>query len=198
MKNEINLNKEIGEYVKPKDWDNLINQPNVLLIDTRNFYETNIGTFNNSVNPKAKNFTELLNWLNKNILTNKNHKKIAMFCTGGIRCEKATSYLKIKGHKNVYHLEGGILKYLEEVKDNKSWQGECFVFDNRVSLDKNLQKGNYKLCFACRMPLSQKDINHNNYIKGIACPYCYGKKTDVQINKYKVRNKQFQNSNNYE
>ena len=121
-----------------------------------------------------------------------------MFCTGGIRCEKATSYLKNKGHNNVYHLEGGIIKYLEKTKNKSSWYGECFVFDNRVSVDKKLKKGSYKICYACRMPLSKDDINNEKYIKGVSCHKCYDKKSQTQIDKYQMRNKQLENINDYE
>ena len=121
-----------------------------------------------------------------------------MFCTGGIRCEKATSYLKTKGRENIYHLQGGILKYLEEIKNNSSWVGECFVFDNRVTVDKNLKKGTYELCYACRMPLSKNDIKNKDYIKGVSCLNCYGKKTQAQINKYEMRNKQLEKVNSYD
>ena len=177
LQNQINFNENIGKYIKPKEWDSFIKKPDVLLVDTRNFYENEVGSFSNALNPNAKNFTELLNWLNKNILNKENKKKkIAMFCTGGIRCEKATSYLKINGHKNVFHLEGGILKYLEKVKNNNSWTGECFVFDNRVTVNKDLNKGTFELCFACRMPLSSNEIKNKKYIKGVSCHKCHGKK----------------------
>ena len=199
LQSQINLNEYIGDYIKPKEWDNFIKNPDVILVDTRNFYETEVGTFSNALNPNAKNFSELLNWLNKNMLNKENKKKkIAMFCTGGIRCEKATSYLKVNGHKNVFHLKGGILKYLENVKNNNSWIGECFVFDNRVTVNKNLDKGTFKLCFACRMPLSKTDIKNKKYIKGVSCHKCHGTKTQLQINKYNMRNKQLEKLNNHE
>ena len=124
--------------------------------------------------------------------------KIAMFCTGGIRCEKATSYLKHKGHNDVYHLEGGIIKYLEKTENKSSWHGECFVFDDRVSVNKKLNKGSYKICYACRMPLSKDDIDNEKYIKGVSCHKCYGKKSQTQIDKYQMRNKQLHNINDYE
>ena len=199
LQDQINLDKYIGEYIKPMEWDNFIKRSDVMLIDTRNYYEAEIGSFTNAINPKAKNFTELLNWLNKNLLTKKNKKKkIAMFCTGGIRCEKATSYLKNKGHKYVYHLEGGIIKYLEKVKNKSSWNGECFVFDNRVSIDKKLNKGSYELCHACRMPLSKNDINNEKHIKGVSCHKCNGTKSRIQIDKYIMRNKQLEKIKNYD
>tara|TARA_A100001011_G_scaffold185462_1_gene194178 strand:- start:2256 stop:3161 length:906 start_codon:yes stop_codon:yes gene_type:complete len=199
LQNQINLNENIGDYINPTKWDNFIKEPDVILVDTRNFYENEVGTFSNAVNPNARNFTELLIWLDKNILNKKNKKKkIAMFCTGGIRCEKATSYLKVKGHANVFHLEGGILKYLEKIKGNNSWVGECFVFDDRVTVDKNLNKGTFELCFACRMPLSKTAIKNKKYIKGVSCHKCHGTKTQLQIDKYSMRNKQLKKINNHE
>ncbi|RPH06444.1 MAG: rhodanese-related sulfurtransferase [Alphaproteobacteria bacterium TMED194] len=199
IQHQINIEKHVGEYVSPIEWDNFIKRPDVLLIDTRNFYETEIGSFIEAINPKAKNFTELLNWLNENMLTEENKKKkIALFCTGGIRCEKATSYLKHKGHNDVYHLEGGIIKYLEKTENKSSWHGECFVFDDRVSVNKKLNKGSYKICYACRMPLSKDDIDNEKYIKGVSCHKCYGKKSQTQIDKYQMRNKQLHNINDYE
>ena len=199
LQEQINIEKNVGEYVTPIEWDNFIKRSDVVLIDNRNFYETEIGSFAKAINPKAGNFTELLSWLSENMLTEENKKKkIAMFCTGGIRCEKATSYLKNKGHNSVYHLEGGIIKYLEKVENKSSWHGECFVFDNRVSIDKKLKKGSYKICYACRMPLSKEDIDSEKYIKGVSCHKCYGKKSQIQINKYQMRNKQLENFNDYE
>ena len=189
----INPQKNIGYYIKPEHWDEFIMNPEVLLIDTRNNFEIEVGTFKNAVNPKCHNFTNILNWIDYNIIYNTKYqnKKIAMFCTGGIRCEKATSYIKAKGNKNIYQLEGGILKYLEAIKTSNSWSGECFVFDDRVSLNNNLEVGKYKLCFACRMPINQADLNSEKYIKGISCPKCYKTKSKKQLNKYKTRNNQF-------
>ncbi len=199
LQHQINIEKHVGKYVSPIEWDNFIKRQDVLLIDTRNFYETEIGSFADAINPKTQNFTELLNWLNENMLTEENKKKkIAMFCTGGIRCEKATSYLKHKGHNDVYHLKGGIIKYLEKTENKSSWIGECFVFDNRVSVDKKLKKGSYKICYACRMPLSKDDVSNEKYIKGVSCHKCYGKKSQTQIDKYQMRNKQLENINDYE
>ena len=199
LQHQINIEKHLGEYVNPIEWDNFIKRPDVVLIDIRNFYETEIGSFPEAINPKVKNFTELLNWINENMLTKENKKKkIAMFCTGGIRCEKATSFLKSKGHNDVYQLEGGIIKYLEKTINKSSWYGECFVFDNRVSVDKKLKKGSYKICYACRMPLSKDDIKNEKYIKGVSCHKCYGKKSQTQIDKYLMRYKQLEDFNNYE
>ena len=194
---QIKPEKIVGNYIKPEHWDNFIMDPEVLLIDTRNNYEIEVGTFKNAINPKCTNFTNILSWLDKNIINNTNYqyKKIAMFCTGGIRCEKATSYIKAKGHDNIYLLEGGVLKYLETNKKSNNWKGECFVFDNRVSVNDNLESGTYSLCFACRMPVSQNDLKSKEYIKGVSCPRCYKKKSSKQLNKYKTRNDQFAKEN---
>ena len=189
---KTNSRKLVGKYVEPKDWDEFISDPNTILVDMRNDYEVNIGTFNNAINPKCKDFTSLLDWLEKDFLKKKNFKKkkVAMFCTGGIRCEKASSFLLNLGKKNIYHLHGGILKYLEHNKKSESWKGECFVFDNRVSLNKNLKTGSYFLCHACRMPLCAKDKNKKEYIEGEACHLCYNLKTKEQKKKYRMRNNQ--------
>ncbi len=188
----INPLKLVGEYVDAKDWDKLISDPNTILLDMRNDFETKIGTFNNSINPKCTSFTGLLKWLQHDFMNKKNikNKKVAMFCTGGIRCEKASSFLLSIGKKNVYLLNGGILKYLEHTQNSKSWRGECFVFDDRVSLNKKLEKGSYDICHACRMPLSSKDKNKKEFIEGESCHMCYNTKTNAQRNKYRIRNKQ--------
>ena len=193
--NQIEPNLLVGKYVKPNKWNDFISNPDVLLVDTRNYYETKIGSFKNAIDPKAKDFSDILNWIDNYLLKNNinTDKKIAMFCTGGIRCEKATSYLRFKGYKEVYHLEGGILKYLEESKKKSKWIGECFVFDNRVSVDTKLKKGSYNLCFACRMPLNETDKKSKKFVKGVVCPYCYGKKSKSQLNKYTTRNIQLEN-----
>ncbi|MDA9655153.1 rhodanese-related sulfurtransferase [Pelagibacteraceae bacterium] len=190
---QIKPEKIVGNYIRPEDWDSFIMDPEVLLIDTRNNYEVEVGTFKKAVNPKCTNFTDILSWLDNNIINNTNYKykKIAMFCTGGIRCEKATSYIKEKGNDNIYHLEGGVLKYLETIKKSNNWKGECFVFDNRVSVNHKLEPGTYNLCFACRMPVSQNDLRSEEYIQGVSCPKCYKKKSNKQLNKYKTRNNQF-------
>src|SRR6056300_840183 len=148
---EINPNKKVGTYVRPEDWNELISDPNVIVIDTRNKYETKIGSFQNALDPETSSFREFPDWVKKfkNSEDNTN-KKIAMFCTGGIRCEKASSLMKEEGFEDVYHLQGGILKYLETVdKENSLWNGECFVFDQRVCLTDELEVGSYKMCFAC-------------------------------------------------
>ncbi len=193
-RNKVNIleNNKIGKYISPQDWENFIKEEDVILVDTRNDYEIRVGTFKKSLNPQCRDFTEILNWISNNLLKENNihKKKIAMFCTGGIRCEKATSLIKEMGHNNVYHLEGGILNYFDKNDNHDLWQGECFVFDNRVSVKKDLSQGNFELCYACRMPLSDKDKRSNTYNKGVSCIYCYGKKTDKQLAKYKTRQKQ--------
>ena len=193
-RNQQNTNplRQVGKYIKPEEWDNLISEPDTMLIDMRNNYEVNIGTFKNAINPNCNNFTALLKWLQEKFVNGKKieNKKIALFCTGGIRCEKATSFLMSLTKNKVYHLQGGIIKYLEKFKESTYWRGECFVFDNRVSLNKELQKGSFLLCYACRMPLSKEDLLKKEYIKGESCHLCYNNKTDMQRKKYRLRNKQ--------
>ena len=191
MSNRI---KKKNTYIDPTKWNKLIKKKETLLLDARKPFEHKVGSFKKSVNPNIGNFRDFPKYLKKL----KKDQPIAMFCTGGIRCEKATSYLKHKGHNDVYHLEGGIIKYLEKTENKSSWYGECFVFDNRVSVDKKLKKGSYKICYACRMPLSKDDINNEKYIKRVSCHKCYGKKSQTQINKYQMRNKQLENINDYE
>jgi len=186
----IDPNLVVGTYVKPKDWNALISDPDVLLVDTRNDYEVEIGTFKNAVNPNTETFREFPAYVEKN-LDNKKHKKVAMFCTGGIRCEKSTAYLKEQGFEEVYHLEGGVLKYLEEVpSDETMWQGECFVFDSRVAVDHNLEQGQYDQCFACRFPITETEKQSEHYIKGVSCHRCHDKMTDQQRSRFAEREKQ--------
>ena len=176
---EINPNKKVGTYVKPEDWNDLISDPNVIVIDTRNKYETKIGSFQNALDPETSSFREFPDWVKKFKSSKENaNKKIAMFCTGGIRCEKASSLMKEEGFEDVYHLQGGILKYLETIdKENSLWNGECFVFDQRVCLTDELEVGSYKMCFACRMPITEEEMQNEKYIEGISCIYCYDKTT---------------------
>ena len=171
----ISPTKRVGQYVKPQDWNALISDPDTIIIDTRNGYEVDIGTFKGAINPKTKTFREFPGYVDRELLTHKG-KKIAMFCTGGIRCEKATSLMLEKGFDEVYHLQGGILKYLEEVpKEESLWQGECFVFDQRVAVTHNLEEGDYDQCYACRHPLSPNEMASEDYRPGISCPYCFNK-----------------------
>ncbi|MDO5768811.1 MAG: rhodanese-related sulfurtransferase [Psychrobacter sp.] len=184
--------QSVGRYVKPSDWNELISDPEVLLIDTRNDYEVQIGTFKNAVNPKTQTFREFPKYV-KEQLNPGQHKKVAMFCTGGIRCEKSTAYLREQGFDEVYHLEGGILKYLEEIPPEESlWQGDCFVFDNRVAVNHNLEKGNYDQCYACRMPITEEDKQSAAYVKGESCPHCIDKVTDEQRARFHERQHQMQ------
>ncbi|MCP4987205.1 MAG: rhodanese-related sulfurtransferase [Colwellia sp.] len=180
----------VGTYVKPKDWNALISDPEVLLVDTRNDYEIEIGTFENAINPDTETFREFPEYVEKNLDKNK-HKKVAMFCTGGIRCEKSTAYMKEQGFEEVYHLEGGILKYLEEVpSDETMWQGECFVFDGRVAVNHDLEQGQYDQCYACRFPLTEVEKQSEYYVKGVSCYRCHDKVTDAQRNRYAERQRQ--------
>ncbi|WP_251359707.1 rhodanese-related sulfurtransferase [Kangiella sp. TOML190] len=188
----IDPKEVVGTYVKPSQWNELISDPEVVLVDTRNDYEVAIGTFKNALDPKTETFREFPEYVEKNLDKNK-HKKVAMFCTGGIRCEKSTAYLKEQGFEEVYHLEGGILKYLEEVpKEESLWQGECFVFDNRVAVDHELNKGQYDQCHACRMPILEADKDHAKYEKGVSCHHCYDKQTPEQRQRYSERERQMQ------
>lgn len=188
----IDPNQVVGTYVKPEDWNALIADPDVLLIDTRNDYEVAIGTFKNAINPKTETFREFPEYVKKELDPGK-HKKVAMFCTGGIRCEKSTAYLKEQGFEEVYHLQGGILKYLETVAENETlWDGECFVFDNRVSVDHKLQKGTYDQCHACRLPITEEDKRSEKYEQGVSCPSCFDKKSEQQRKRFAERERQVQ------
>ena len=193
---EISPNKSVGKYIKPENWNDLLSDKDLLLIDTRNSYEVSIGSFENSLNPKINSFREFPDWVTKNLI-NKDpeikNKKVAMFCTGGIRCEKSTSYLKSIGFDKVYHLEGGILKYLEKIPKNESkWKGSCFVFDYRVSVDHNLELGHYEMCFACRMPISSTDKMNKYYVKGESCHHCFESSNEKQKKRFKERQKQIE------
>ena len=189
---EINPNNKVGTYVKPDDWNDLISDPNVVVIDTRNKYETKIGSFENALDPETSSFREFPDWVKKFKSSKENaNKKIAMFCTGGIRCEKASSLMKEEGFEDVYHLQGGILKYLETIdKENSLWNGECFVFDQRVCLTDELEVGSYKMCFACRMPITHEEMQNEKYIEGISCIYCYDKTTKEKKERFGSRQKQ--------
>lgn len=186
----IDPKKVVGTYVKPEDWNKLISDPEVLLVDTRNDYEVQVGTFKNALNPVTDTFREFPDYVKQKLDPNK-HTKVAMFCTGGIRCEKSTAYLKEQGFDEVYHLEGGILKYLEDVPEEESlWEGECFVFDERVTVNHQLEKGDYDQCNACRMPITEQDKLSENYEHGVSCPHCFDKTTDEQKARYAERERQ--------
>jgi UPF0176 protein len=182
----------VGSYVKPKDWNALISNPEVMVVDTRNDYEIEIGTFEHAVNPETDTFREFPDYV-KNNLDPEKHKKVAMFCTGGIRCEKSTAYLKEQGFDEVYHLEGGILKYLEDVpKEESLWQGECYVFDGRVAVDHQLEKGQYSMCNACRMPITEQDMVDSKFEKGVSCHRCFDSHSLEQKARFREREKQVQ------
>lgn len=181
-----------GTYVKPEDWNDLISDPDVVLVDTRNDYESAIGTFKNAMIPNTTSFREFPEYTASELAGFKK-RKVAMFCTGGIRCEKSTAYLKQQGFDEVYHLQGGILKYLEQVPEAESrWEGECFVFDNRVSVNHALEKGSYDQCHACRLPITEEDKLDKKYQQGVSCANCYDKKSDDARLGFQEREKQVQ------
>ena len=181
---ELDPTKTVGQYVKPQDWNALLSDPEVMLIDTRNDYEVAIGTFKGAINPQLKNFVQLPAWLDaQEKLQGEAAKKtkVAMFCTGGIRCEKSTALMKMRGFDEVYHLEGGILKYLEEIPPEQSiWEGDCFVFDERVSVSHGLGLGHHELCRSCRWPLSEKDKLSPHFVLGVSCAHCHDQRTPEQ------------------
>ena len=182
----------VGRYIEPKDWNALITDPDVLLVDTRNDYEVEIGTFKGALDPNTTTFREFPEYV-KNNLDPQKQKKVAMFCTGGIRCEKATAYMIEQGYDEVFHLKGGILKYLEEVPEAESlWQGECFVFDNRVSVNHKLEKGDYDQCHGCRFPITEQDKRDARYVAGVSCPRCHDLLTEDQRMRFSERQKQIQ------
>ena len=186
----VDVEKFKGKHVDPKDWSKLINDDQTIVIDVRNNFEVQLGSFKGSINPKTENFSEFKEYIKKD-LNKSNNETIAMYCTGGIRCEKASSYMSEKGFKNVFQLKGGILKYLEEVplKDSE-WEGECFVFDSRVSVKNEMKDGTYELCHACRNPVSISDRQSKNYEKGISCPKCKNIISEEKKIKLRERNKQ--------
>jgi UPF0176 protein len=192
----ISPTRMAGMYVKPEDWNALISDPDVVVIDTRNHYEVDIGTFRGAIDPKIQSFSQLPQWVNQaKLLEAKNGKKprVAMFCTGGIRCEKSTALMRTHGFKDVYHLQGGILKYLEVIPPEQSlWEGECFVFDERVSVMHGLQQGNQELCRCCREPLPADAQNSSLFELGVSCPRCHDHTTDTQKNSARERQKQWE------
>lgn len=180
----------VGTYVAPEDWNSLITDPDTVVIDARNDFEVKMGTFEGAINPETTSFSELPQWL-EDRRAEWDGKKVAMFCTGGIRCEKATSFLKERGIDDVFHLKGGILKYLETVPEAKSsWNGECFVFDYRVSVKHGLELGDYDVCHACRSPLTVAERESSNYVPGISCDHCIDQRSDEQRERYAARQDQ--------
>lgn len=189
---EADPSQRVGTYVTPQDWDALTAQNDVTLIDTRNDYETALGIFKGALDPNIKTFTEFKDWVAEN-LNPHIHKKVAMFCTGGIRCEKASSYMLAHGFEEVYHLKGGILKYLEEIPAEKStWKGDCFVFDRRIAVGHGLQESSYQTCYGCRLPLSPDDLQSSSYEEGVSCPHCAHKLTPERASALRMRHTQLQ------
>ncbi|MCK7459721.1 oxygen-dependent tRNA uridine(34) hydroxylase TrhO [Idiomarina aminovorans] len=188
----VDPKSSVGTYVDPEKWNDLIADPEVLVIDTRNEYEYAVGTFEGAINPKTDTFREFPEYVKEHLNPQK-HKKVAMFCTGGIRCEKSTAYLKEQGFDEVYHLKGGILKYLEMMpEDNSRWNGECFVFDQRVTVKHGLEPGEYDQCYACRMPITQEEMRSEHYQKGVSCPHCYDQTSSEQKERFAERERQIQ------
>ena len=191
----VNPRESVGTYVDPKDWNALVDDPDTLVIDTRNSYETAIGSFEGSLDPGTESFRDFPEWAEASLrplVNDQPPKRIAMFCTGGIRCEKASSYLQQQGFGEVHHLRGGILKYLEQVPEAESrWQGECFVFDQRVALNHRLQPGEHTLCHACGLPVSAEQRTLPSYIKGVQCIHCIDRFSDTDRERFSMRQKQF-------
>ena len=186
----IDPKRIVGTYVDPKEWNDLISDPDVLVVDTRNQYEVEIGTFQNARNPATDTFREFPEYVKENLDPSK-HKKVAMFCTGGIRCEKSTAFLKEQGFDEVYHLKGGILRYLEEVPESQSlWHGECFVFDDRVTVNHKLERGEFDQCHACRRPITEKDKQRPEYEQGVSCHRCIDSLTEAQKARFAERERQ--------
>ena len=189
---DVNPNEIVGTYVSPREWNKVISDPDTVVIDTRNGYEIKIGTFKNAIDPHTETFRAFPDYVQKN-LDPARHKKVAMFCTGGIRCEKASAYMKKLGFEEVYHLKGGILKYLEEMPEEESlWQGECFVFDQRVAVKHGLAEGSYILCPSCRHPVGPDDLKSEKYVEGIACPNCHDSLSEERKARSAERQKQIE------
>ncbi len=187
---DIDPNQSVGTYVDPQDWNDLISDPDVILIDTRNDYEVAIGTFEGARNPDTHTFREFPDYVDQHLNPGEK-KKIAMFCTGGIRCEKSTALLKQKGFDQVYHLRGGILKYLEQIPEDQSmWRGDCFVFDQRVAVGHGLQESEHLMCFACGWPVTKEDQQHADFVAGVQCPRCAGQLTEEQKRRFSERQRQ--------
>lgn len=189
---DVDPTKDVGTYVEPKDWNALLEDPEIVVLDTRNDYETAVGTFKGAVDPETKIFTQFADYVEKHLSPEKN-KKVAMYCTGGIRCEKASSYMLSKGFEEVYHLKGGILKYLEDVPQEESlWEGSCFVFDRRVAVNHGLEESPHLICYGCRYPLEPEDTAHEKYEEGVSCHHCKDKLTDEQLRSFRMRHAQLQ------
>ena len=189
---EVSPTKQVGTYVSAQQWNQVISDPDVTVIDTRNDYEVGMGSFYRAQNPETATFTEFPDYAKEQLDPSK-HKKVAMFCTGGIRCEKASSYLLSQGFEEVYHLKGGILKYLEEVPEEESlWEGECFVFDERVAIKHGLETGSYSMCYACGHPISPEDQAASEYESEVSCPHCIDALTAERRDRLRSRKRQRQ------
>ena len=186
----VSPTKMAGTYVKPEEWNKLLDDPSVVFVDVRNDYEVSLGTFKGALDPKTKSFSELPTWVREQAAL-RNKPKVAMFCTGGIRCEKSTAFMRAEGFSEVYHLEGGILKYLETIPKEKSrWEGECFVFDERVSVGHGLKPGDYELCRSCRMPLGDVERASPHYVRGLSCAQCHDQTSDEKKASLRERQRQ--------
>lgn len=187
---DVDPTTQVGQYLSPAEWNELLRDPEVVVVDTRNDYEVEIGSFRGAINPQTRSFREFPRFVEEHLSDHKD-KKIAMFCTGGIRCEKSTSLLLHQGFQQVYHLKGGVLKYLEETKREDSlWEGECFVFDNRVAVNHDLQPGEFSMCRGCRAPLKPSDMESEHFRLGVHCPKCYGTLTTSQYERFASRQRQ--------
>ncbi|QIB64513.1 oxygen-dependent tRNA uridine(34) hydroxylase TrhO [Kineobactrum salinum] len=186
----IDPNRQVGTYVTPQEWNALVEDPEVLVIDTRNDYECDIGSFRGAVDPRTTTFREFPRYVREQ-LDPARHRRVAMFCTGGIRCEKASAFMLSEGFEEVYHLQGGVLKYLEEIPEaDSTWEGECFVFDNRVAVNHRLEKGHYEQCHGCRHPITHSDMDSPHYQHGVCCPHCYQHLSSEQKVRFAERQKQ--------
>jgi len=186
----VDPNALVGSYVDPSEWNDLITSPDVVTIDTRNDYEVRIGQFEGAVNPETVSFREFPDWFRK-FRETRPEARVAMYCTGGIRCEKATSFVKAEGIDEVFHLKGGILKYLETVRPEESlWRGECFVFDRRVAVVHGLEQGSHTLCHACREPLGPEDLRSDHFVPGVSCPHCHDRFSEADRDRFAERHKQ--------
>lgn len=188
--------RKVGTYLEPEEWNKMLrDNPDMVVIDTRNTYETAVGMFEGASDPQTQTFVEFPDYVKKNLDPQKN-KKVAMYCTGGIRCEKASSYMLAEGFEEVYHLKGGILKYLETIPaDESKWKGDCFVFDRRVAVGQDLEESPYMLCYGCRMPLSEEDTHKDEYEKGVSCHHCKSTLTPEKAHAFRMRHQQFKDEN---
>ncbi|MBY0429245.1 MAG: rhodanese-related sulfurtransferase [Alphaproteobacteria bacterium] len=189
-----NPHERVGTYVEPKDWNALISDPNVTVLDTRNTYETMVGVFEGAIDPNIEQFTDFADFVAKTLDPNK-HSKIAMYCTGGIRCEKASAYMLAQGFPEVYHLKGGILKYLEEIpREESKWNGECYVFDRRMAVGHGLSTGAHAMCFSCGYPLNEADQHHPLYEAGVSCHHCHATTSEADKARFRMRHTQMTSS----